>query len=225
MTLSRSRLALAGRRCAVSGAAFALLAGAIAAPVAGAQDLSSVLFTPFSQATGSTAAGQEVGPRIEVSKIVLDDEGEHEVTVTGSGFTDDSVVGTRPPLAGENVGVYVVLGKFAEEWQPSSGVPSSARTGISTRWAVPAESMETIGGPEKGAVELRPDGTFTATFTVSKALVDEAAGTVAGNLGIYTYPGGGAKHAPWELYQPITFGEPIAEASGSLGSLTDVLPF
>ncbi|AWH91492.1 hypothetical protein A6035_04140 [Dietzia lutea] len=209
----------------MAGAAFALLGGTVAAPAAGAQDLSSALFAQFSQATESASAAQEPGPRIEVSQIVLDEEGEHEVTVTGSGFTDDSVVGTRPPLAGENVGVYVVLGKFAEEWKPSAGVPSSARTIISTKWAVPAESMETIGGPEKGAIELLPNGTFTATITVSKALVDEVAGTAAGNLGIYTYPGGGAKHAPWELYQPITFGEPAAEASGSLGSLTGLLPF
>lgn len=54
--------------------------------------------------------------------------------------------GTRPPLSGSFSGAYVVFGKFATDWKPSAGVPSSARAVIAQKWAVPAASMSTIGG-------------------------------------------------------------------------------
>lgn len=118
--------------------------------------------------------------------------------------------------------MYVILGKFAEVWKPSEDVPASERVVVSQKGAVLADDMTAIGGPDRGAIELRPDGSFTATFTLSQALVDEKAGDIDGNVGIYTYPGSGAKHSTWEQYQPISFGEPAA-ASGSLGSLTGLL--
>jgi len=38
--------------------------------------------------------------------------------------------------------------------------------------------------------------------------VSETAGALAdGNWGVYTYPGGGAKYAPFETYTPISFAE------------------
>lgn len=224
MKTSRSRLALAGHRSVVAGAAAALLAGAVVAPVSNAQDLSTTLVNTLSQFAGSASTAQESGPQIEVSKTTISEDGEHEVTVTGTGFKDDTVLGARPPLAGKGAGAYVVFGKFADKWKPSEGAPMSARTSISEKWAVAAADFDLIGGPEKGAIEMRPDGSFSTTFTVSKALVEATLGNDDGNLGIYTYAGSGAKHGPWELYQPITFGEPAAGGSGSLGSLTGLLP-
>lgn len=223
MKTSRSRLALAGRRSAVVGATAALLAGAVLTPAAGAQDLSTSLVTTLSQFAGSASPAQETGPQVKVSATTISEEGEHEITVTGTGFKDELVVGVRPPLQGKNPGIYVIFGQFADEWKPSEGAPSTARKVIVQKWVVPAADIPTVGGPEKGGIELRPDGSFTATFTVSKALVDEA--DAVGNLGVYTYAGSGAKHGAWETYQPIAFGEPAADGSGSLGSLTGLLSF
>lgn len=188
----------------------------------------SGLVSTLSQFAGSASSQVDNGPRVTVSQTVISETGEHEIVVTGTGFQDDDVVATRPPLAGNSPGVYVIFGKFADEWKPSEGAESSVRKVISQFWAVEEDNLDDIGGPSRGGIVLSPEGDFTATFTVSKALADEKAGDAVGNFGIYTYPGGGAKHAPWETYQPITFGEPTADtsaatdtiASGSLGSLT-----
>lgn len=217
----------AARRGTVVGAA-ALIAGVALAPAASADESTGTpadtLLRALSSAsaTGSGSdtqdgAQQPQGPRVAVSQSVISANGEHQITVSGSGFKDDSVVATRPPLTGKNPGVYVVLGKFADAWKPSEGAASDTRKSISQYWAVNAEDVETIGGADRGAIVMDADGSFTATLTVSKALVDEVPGD--GNLGIYTYAGGGAKHAAWETSQPISFVEP-----GLFGSLTGLLP-
>lgn len=231
MKTSRSRLALAGRRGTVLGAAVALLSGVAIAPVANAEEagldalVGSVLTSISSASASDTVSAEQVdGPQVTVSETTLSEDGEHEIIVSGTGFKDDSVLGTRPPLAGKNPGIYVILGKFADSWKPSAGAPSSARKVISQYWAVNAEDMATIGGPARGAIELSADGSFTTTLTVSRAQIDEMAGDVDGNVGIYTYAGGGATHAAWETYQPITFGDPFASGSVSLGSLAGLLP-
>lgn len=225
MKTSRSRLALAGRRVTVLGAAVALLSGAAIVPVANADEAGlGALVSAALQSLTSASAQQVDGPRVTVSETTLSADGEHDITVSGTGFKDASVVASRPPLAGKNPGIYVILGKFADEWQPSAGAVSSARKVITQYWAVEAEDMTTIGGAARGAIELGADGSFSTTFTVSKALVDEVAGGVDGNLGIYTYAGGGATHAAWETYQPITFGESSPMGSVPLGSLAGLLP-
>lgn len=209
------------------GAGAALLTGAVLAPAAQAQNVSGIVNT-LSQFAGSASTAYDSGPRVSVSQSVISETGDHEITVTGTGFQDDEVVATRPPLAGNSPGIYVIFGKFADEWKPSEGAASSARKVISQFWAVEEDNLDDIGGPSRGGIVLSPEGDFTATFTVSKALAEEKAGDAVGNLGIYTYAGGGAQHAPWETYQPITFGDPMdatPEASapiamGSLGSLT-----
>ena len=221
MNVLRSRLTLAVRRGAVISAGAALRAGAVLAPVAQAQGSSAVINT-LSQFAGSADAAAEDGPRISVSKSVISEEGDTEIVVTGAGFDDDTVVGTRRPLLGKGAGIYVILGKFADEWKPSEDAPSANRTSISQFWAVAAEDMEAIGGAKGGAIELAEDGSFTATFTVSTALIEDEAGDAEGNLGIYTYPGSGATHAAWETFRPLTVGAPAASAElplGSLGSL------
>jgi len=73
--------------------------------------------------------------------------------------------------------------------------------------------MAAIGGPGAGAIELKPDGTFTAEITVSKAAIDAVA--TAENLvnyGIYTYAGSGATNAG---YDPITFSDPTGSVTVS----------
>ena len=229
---SSDRFARAARRATTLGAS-ALIAGVALAPVASAEDAASgtlaaalVQTIASASATGSgesesNESQQATGPWVTLSQSVISADGEHEITVTGTGFKDDSLKATRQPLAGKNPGVYVDLGKFADEWKPSEGAASASRKSIAQFWAVEAEDLQTIGGAARGGIELSADGGFTATFTVSGALVEEEAGDVAGNLGIYTYAGGGATHAAWETSQLITFAEPT---TGSLGSLASVLP-
>jgi hypothetical protein len=134
------------------------------------------------------------------------------LTVAGSGFAANAGAnGTRPPLAGQFAGAYVVFGKFATAWQPSAGVASTARTVITQKWALPEPQFTTVGGAAAGAIPLAADGTFSTEITVSAS---EANNLLAGNYGIYTYGGSGAAYAPFETFTPITFlgeGEIIVE--------------
>lgn len=153
------------------------------------------------------------GPaKVTVSSTTIPDTGTHQVTVKGSGFDPSLATGTRPPLAGKPTGAYVVLGTVADVWRPSAGAPSSARKSITQRWAVLAEDMATIGGPAAGAIELKPDGTFTTSFSISKAAIDASKDKLA-NLGIYTYAGGGPQQALYETFTPITFAPAVASTT------------
>ncbi|GAA1052110.1 hypothetical protein [Dietzia natronolimnaea] len=142
-------------------------------------------------------------PKIQLSETTLAADGSHQVTITGTGFDDRSVVGVRPPLAGKPAGFYLVFGKFEDAWKPSAGGTSAARKVVEQKWVLAAENHAVIGGAAAGAVELRPDGSFTTTLTVSKDAADAKSET--GGYGIYTYAASGAVHAPWELSAPITF--------------------
>lgn len=161
---------------------------------------------------------EPAAPTVTVSDTDLSPTGQHQVTVEGSGFDPAAPLGTRPPLAGQPAGTYVVFGKFADTWKPSAGAPSSSRVAVSQKWAVPAAQMDAIGGAPAGAVELKPDGTFTTTLTVDKAAADAAAAT--GNYGIFTYAGSGAVHAPYETATPITFtkAQPTLKAATTRGT-------
>lgn len=226
MSNRRTRFARAGRRGAVAGVAVAVFAGASLAPAATAEEAGAgLLLNSVIETITSGSQGQDQGPQVTLSQSVVSEEGEHQITVTGTGFTDDSVVGTRPPLAGVNPGVYVVFGKFAEEWQPSAGVPIGERKSIDTVWAVLAEHVATVS-PYGTTIELSPEGSFTAPLTVSKEAADAVADAPEGSrVGIYTYAGSGAKHPAWETFTPISFGEDeLSFGSLSLGSLTDLLP-
>lgn len=150
-----------------------------------------------------TAAPVAATPTVTVSKTSGLAQGE-TVTVSGSGFLPSGTAtnGTRPPLAGQFSGTYVVFGKFADTWKPSAGAASSARSVIAQKWAVPAASMATIGGVNGGAVELNADGTFSVDLALTTT---EAQNLAAGTFGIYTYAGSGAVYAPFETATPVTF--------------------
>ncbi|MGF9755470.1 Ig-like domain-containing protein [Microvirga sp. 0TCS3.31] len=172
--------------------------------------------------TPLTVAWSEPGAaRVSVSDTTLLPNGAQQVTVEGTGFDPALATGVRPPLAGRPSGAYIAFGRYADVWKQSAGAPSSARVnagGAGLRWAVPQSDMETVGGAAAGAVELRPDGTFTATLTVDKAVVDARTGT--GNYGIYTYPGSGAVQAAYETYTPITFAKASPTVSVTAGNAT-----
>lgn len=156
---------------------------------------------PFDVALSDQAVAT---PTVTVSDTALPKTGKHQITVTGKGFDPSAATGTRPPLAGKTAGTYIVFGKFAPKWRPSQGVSSDARPAAVQRWAVLAEDMGTIGGPNSGAVELKPNGSFKATLNVSKKLADKAANG-KGRYGIYTYAGSGAVEPSYESMTRIRF--------------------
>lgn len=165
-------------------------------------------------------------PSVTVSKTSGINPAGETITVSGSGFlpAGTATTGTRPPLAGKFTGAYVVFGKFFDVWKPTADAATAARKGFVTKWALPAESIETVGGANAGAVELAADGTFSFDISVSTS---EANDLLEGNYGVYTYAAGGPKYAPFETYTPLTFlkaGDVVVEVpaqpeapSGSFG--------
>ncbi|WP_210650373.1 Ig-like domain-containing protein [Nocardioides sp. SYSU D00065] len=169
----------------------------------------------------SVAYSQPGQARVTVSDTTLLPSGAHQVTVEGAGFDPDLATGTRPPLAGRPAGAYIAFGRYADHWRPSAGAPASSRVnagGAGLKWAVSAADAAAVGGPAAGAVELRPDGTFTATLTVDKSVVD--AKTSTGTYGIYTYLGSGAVQPAYETFTPITFARSTPEVSIAAANVT-----
>ncbi|MFL2000938.1 hypothetical protein [Microbacterium sp. A1-JK] len=173
-----------------------------------------------------SVAAAPAAPSVSVSKTEGISRAGETLTVTGSGFVPSGTAtdGTRPPLAGQFSGAYVVFGKFLDAWKPSAGAASSARKVLTQKWAVPEASAATIGGANAGAITLQADGSFSAQITVSAS---EANDLLAGNYGIYTYGGSGTVYAPFETFTPLTFTsaddvvveipEWVDEATGSFG--------
>jgi hypothetical protein len=145
-------------------------------------------------------------PAVTVSRTSgLDPAGE-TVTVTGSGFDPAANVGTRPPLAGQPTGVYLVFAKLGEPWRPSEGAPSTARTVLDQKWVLPAASRAVLdpAGTNPDYVELGADGTFSATLDVA-AVTEGVADCAVDTCGVITYAAGGAVNAAHELFTPLSF--------------------
>ena len=163
---------------------------------------------PPTAAAATVTAAETAVPTVTVTPSTDLEPGD-VVTVTGTGFGPQppATTASRPPLAGQFGGVYVVFGAFASTWKPSEGAPSSARVGApgQTRWVVNPENVATIGGASRGGVAINPDGSFTVELTVT----DEFTGMLAdGTLGVYTFAGGGVVYAPFETATPVTFAPP-----------------
>src|SRR5699024_8944856 len=98
-------------------------------------DAFSLTFTP------SQEEAPVFEPALDVSKTTdLDPDGQ-TITVSGSGFDPNANTGTRPPLAGQPSGIYVVFGDFDTDWKPSDGIASGARRVIEQYWALPEPSF------------------------------------------------------------------------------------
>lgn len=136
-------------------------------------------------------------PRITVSKTTGLRPGD-TVTVWGAGFAPTATTGTRPPLAGQPSGSYVTFGTFAPAWQPSTGAPSSTRTVIAQRWALPQSAWNVLNpaGTNPAYVLVDQYGNFETTLVVGES-------AAAGDYGIYSYPGSGAVNASYELSVPV----------------------
>lgn len=170
------------------------------------------VFTPELRVFAADGVTPLSGPVVEGTKVV----------VKGSGFDPAANVapeGSRPPIAAGNpAGVYVVFGKFADQWRPSENAPSSARVVGDQLWAMSQAALDAVPPAFQGAVrgqwvEVTAEGAFTATLTVKKKSVNgvDVEWPEAGNFGAYTYAAGGTKNAAQELYAPITVGNPASK--------------
>ncbi|MBX9471725.1 HtaA domain-containing protein [Microcella sp.] len=168
---------------------------------------SGAVYAPFETETFVSFA--EPAPTVSVSKTDGLVDGE-TVTVSGENFSPvaPSTNGTRPPLAGQFGGVYVVFGSYAETWKPSEGATSAARKAApaQTRWVVNPANVAQLGGSAAGAVAIEEDGSFEVELTVT----DDFEGMLEnGNLGIYTFSGSGAVYAPFETETFLRFAGPV----------------
>lgn len=183
----------------VAALAIAAAVGLVATPVNASTDVSSSA-GPSAEIVGST--------RISTIGTTL-------VTVKGEGFTN-LAVGNRPPLAGRPTGVYVVFGRFDENWKPSAGAPASARRTVlaSQRWALPAASRPFVDptGVSPDVITMGADGSFTAQVPVSA--ID---GT--GKYAIAVYPASGAINAAHEFLIELTFASPFNPLVGTKSSV------
>lgn len=143
-------------------------------------------------------------PTVTVSRSTgLNPYGE-TITVTGTGFDPGANLSTRPPVpVGMPTGVYVIFGRFADDWRPSQGAPGSARTVLDQMWPLPAASKaaaEAAFGPNPQYAVLDEDGSFEVELDAELVPGD-------GNFGVYTYAAGGAApNAEQETFTPIAFG-------------------
>ena len=125
------------------------------------------------------------------------------IIVWGEGFDPDAHVGTRPPLAGQPSGAYVVFGRFGDPWKPSAGAPSSSRTVIDQRWALPSASRAVLdpSGTNPAFADIDELGRFATTLVVGES-------PTTGDYGVFTYPGSGAVDADQEVAVPVTVSVP-----------------
>ena len=164
--------------------------------------------TPAAQAPSTTTAGPSI---TVVGGTRISNLGQQTITIKGTGFTNVAN-GTRPPLAGQPAGVYVVYGRFADNWKPSTGAGAATRP-VSTAptvlgWALPtslsAATRAAVAASNMGPVaDLDANGNFTIQMKVSEFTTP---GT--GNVGIYVYAGAGAINAAHELFVPLVFAHP-----------------
>lgn len=163
--------------------------------------------------------GEDEGDDIvwEPELQVLDDSGNvignsevnagDEITVRGSGFDPETNASTRPPIpVGSPPGFYVVFGKFAPNWKPSDGHPTSVRPNSDQSWALTKETLDKVDPRFRATieaqwVELNTDGTFDAKLVASN--VDE--GPADGIYGVYVYAAGGSADPNFEVMQALNY--------------------
>ncbi len=182
------------------------------AMAASALAMTSTASAATPQAVAPAVKATSTGPSISVvGGTRISNLGQQTITIKGTGFTNVAN-GTRPPLAGQPAGVYVVYGRFADNWKPSTGAGSSTRP-VSTApavlgWALPtslsASTRAAVAASNMGPVaDLDANGNFTIQMKVSEFTT---AGT--GNVGLYVYAGAGAINAAHELFLPLVFAHP-----------------
>ncbi len=177
--------------------------------------MATLLFGLLAMGMSGANAGAAPQASVAVSKTDVAVTGE-TVTVTGTGFDPAAHQGTRPPLAGQNSGVYVVFGTFDQPWAPSEGAPGSARRVIKQVWALPAAQRAILdpAGTSPDFVTIAADGSFTVDLEVAPV-----SGSV-GDYGIVTYAGSGAVDADQETFTPITFSDPGTTTSTTTSTTT-----
>ncbi len=134
------------------------------------------------------------------------------ITVAGSGFVPNAPAtdATRRPLLGKFGGAYIEFGYYAgETWAAAS-----------SKWAVAAADVDTIGGVAKGAVAVAADGSFSVDLQAAKP-ADAPEGA---RFGVRTYAGGGASYAPFNRFIEVTFASATPEPQPTADPKVTVTP-
>ena len=123
------------------------------------------------------------------------------VTIHGSGF--DASADAPAYLPVNKAGFYVQIGWIDENWRPSEGAPSSARSNAYSVWV-----QDTNGDDPYMLWEEAEDGTasFTWEIEIDKATLDEKQREGA-QLAVFTTPAGGTQQPMNETMIPISFAD------------------
>ncbi|HJF15212.1 MAG TPA: HtaA domain-containing protein [Enteractinococcus helveticum] len=130
----------------------------------------------------------------------LDPNGQ-TVTIHGSGFDTSADAPAYLPV--NKAGFYVQIGWIDENWRPSEGAPSSARSNAYSVWV-----QDTNGDDPYMLWEEAEDGTasFTWEIEIDKATLDEKQREGA-QLAVFTTPAGGTQQPMNETMIPISFAD------------------
>ncbi|WP_188399005.1 HtaA domain-containing protein [Microbacterium aerolatum] len=147
-------------------------------------------------------------PTLSVSKTEgLDPDGE-TITITAENY-DGSADGKYTP---GKAGFYLQVGWLSEDWRPSEGAASSARTNAYSTWV--SDAAATFA-PTKWTENA--DGTVSATWTVTVTKAELDAKKFDGaQLAVFSVGAGGVTQAAAELSQVISFADPTPAGEPTL---------
>ncbi|MCK3768789.1 HtaA domain-containing protein [Microbacterium aerolatum] len=136
-------------------------------------------------------------PTLSVSKTeALDPDGE-TITITAENY-DGSADGKYTP---GKAGFYLQVGWLSEDWRPSEGAASSARSNAFSTWV---SDDAATSAPTKWTENA--DGTVSATWTVTVTKAELDAKKFDGaQLAVFSVGAGGVTQAAAELSQAISF--------------------
>ncbi|MDX2377500.1 HtaA domain-containing protein [Microbacterium sp. LRZ72] len=176
-------------------------------------------YAPFTTFTEVTFAEAVADPTLSVSPSTDLDADGATVTVTGENY---STAGTAiyGPSAGQPAGVYAQIGWLTEDWRPSEGAASSARSNAYSVWVQGEnETLPYLKWTDNG------DGTadFVWEVQIDQATL-EAKRLDGAELAVFTVGAGGVVQAENELAQSIAFAEPAAAPAVTVEPSEDLDP-
>ncbi len=159
-------------------------------------------YAPFETYTPITFAQPVPVPTLSVSQVSGLDAGGASITVTGENYSTAGVA-LYGDSAGLPAGVYAQIGWLADNWRPSEGAMSSARTSAYSVWV---QGVNTT--PPYLKWTDNEDGTadFVWQVTIDKATLD-AKKLEGATLSVFTVGAGGVVQAANELSTAISFAE------------------
>ncbi|GAA5034249.1 hypothetical protein GCM10025738_18550 [Microbacterium fluvii] len=140
-----------------------------------------------------------VSPTLTVSQTADLDPYEQSLTITGS----DYLAAAASKYTAGKAGVYIQVGWLTENWRPSAGAASSARSNAYSTWV--ADTANTAA-PTKWTDNGDGTADFTWTVTIDKKTL-QAKKLEGATLAVFTVGAGGVVQAVNELSAAIDFAD------------------